>query len=215
MSRYTFSGIFKFLLGILLVQAATVAQVVAALHSDSRDVWILLGGLSLVLSLLAALWFVSILHHARKDAVSRMKDDFSKEREKIRLRAERDKAKVIRQSQEQILKDRDRTQAKASLKVGASFAGALGLGALMLFTQFFTFGLLTLSTAGGALAGYAWRTRQELTRRNREAALQGPRTEKVISWDGARHALASLTRPRHTTAAEAPSTAVRAPGNSP
>jgi hypothetical protein len=196
-NKINFSGLFKFLLGILLVQAATAAQVVAALHSGSREVWVLLGALSLVLGTLTALWFSTILHHARKDAVIRIKDDFSKEREKIRLRAERDKTKVIQQSHQQIMKDRNRTQAKASLKVGASFAGMVGLGAVMLLSQFVTFGLLTLSTAGGALAGYAWRTRQEFGRRERRALSQGP-VERVIGWGGARKALNALARVRHS-----------------
>jgi len=197
MLQFNFSGIFKFLLGILLVQAATAAQVVAALRSGSQEVWILLAALSLMLGILAALWFSSIAHHARKDAVTRIKDNFSKEREKIRLRAERDKTKVIQQSHQQIIKDRNRTQAKASLKIGASFAGVVGLGAIMLLTQFVTFGLLTLSTAGGALAGYAWRTRQELGRRERQALGNG-QVERVISWGGARKALNALGRVRQS-----------------
>jgi len=195
MIQFNFSGIFKFLFGILLVQAATAAQVVAGLRSGSQEVWILLSALSLVLGILTSLWFSSIAHHARKDAVTRIKDNFSKEREKIRLRAERDKTKVIQQSHQRIIKDRNRIQAKASLKIGASFAGVVGLGAIMLLTQFVTFGLLTLSTAGGALAGYAWRTRQELGRRERQGLSNG-QVERIVSWGSARKALNALGRVR-------------------
>ena len=109
----------------------------------------------------------------------------------------------MRQTQRQLLKDRDRTQAKANFKVGASVAGVIGVGAVMLFTQFLTLGLLTLSTAGGAIAGYAWRARKELARQD-PTALPAGRGDKLLGWEGARKALSGLTRLRELPAEEAP-----------
>ncbi len=178
MIDFGIANLIRFLLGILIVQAATAVQIYAALQTDKPLLWVVFGGLSLILGILAALWFSSMLRHAQKDAVKNMSERFSKEREKT---------KVIKQSHQQIIKDRNRTQSRASMKVGASFAGVIGLGGLMLFTQFFTLGMMLMSTAGGALAGYALRTRQEYkTRNDGPKVLPESRPLKRIGADSAR-----------------------------
>ena len=151
----------KFLMGILLIQGAAAVLTFAALQSAHIEVWLVLGLLALIMSCLAAFWFVSIAGHLRKDALARLRENFSREREQFRVKAEREKTKVIQQSHQQIAKERNRAQSKANFKVGASLAAALGLGVLMLLTQFVTIGLLTLTTAGGALGGYLFRARQD------------------------------------------------------
>ncbi len=155
------SLLFKFLVGILLVQGGAAVLVFAALSSGQTDVWLLLGALALFMGFLAAFWFASVAAQFRKDALARAKESFSREREQIRVKAEREKTKVVRQSHRQIAKERDRAQSKAKFKIGASFAAVLGLGFMMLLTQFFTLGLLTLTTAGGAVGGYLFRARQD------------------------------------------------------
>ena len=155
------SLLFKFVVGLLLIQGTAGLLVYAALRSDHLEVWLLLGALAVVISFFAAFWFVSIASHSRKDALARVRESFSREREQIRVKAEREKTKVIKRSQEEIAKERSRVQNKANFKVGASLAAAAGLGVLMLLTQFVTVGLLTLTTAGGALGGYLFRARQD------------------------------------------------------
>lgn len=59
-----------------------------------------------------------------------------------------------------------RTSTQANIKVGMAFAGAAGIGGLLLLTQFMTLGLLMLTTAGGALGGYVVRIRQEKAKAN-------------------------------------------------
>ncbi len=49
---------------------------------------------------------------------------------------------------------------RANLKVGLAFMAVSGLGVLMLVTNMLTLGLLTITTAGGALGGYLLRWRQ-------------------------------------------------------
>lgn len=182
MIRQHLFALFKFLIGILLIQVATGLQVMAALDSDKPQVWVLFGLLSLTLGVMAALWFLSIAGHSSQDSLVRAKEDFSRERERIRVQAEQEKVKVLKQTQQQMLKERDRTQAKANMKVGAAVAGVVGIGGLMLFTQFMTLGLLTLTAAGGALAGYAVRMRQDLASRDRQLALtSGPGTRRQIT----------------------------------
>jgi hypothetical protein len=196
MHRYGITDLVKFLLGILLIQLATAIQVLAGLRAQDRELWVLFALLSLTLGGIAALWFTSLTNHARRDAVARLKDDFSREREKIRLRAEREKTKVIEKSHQQIIRHRARSQSKAKMKASASFAGLLALGGIMLFTQFFTLGMLLVTTTGGALAGYGFRARQEYLGRRRNPEINADKPQSQ-TWDrSARRVVQSLTGPK-------------------
>jgi Flp pilus assembly protein TadB len=124
---------------------------------------------ALLIGIFAALWFAAIANGTRHHAIARVKDDFAREREKIRVQSEKDKSKLIAQTHRETLKTIRRMQAGASFKVGVGFATLLGLGGILLVTQFVTIGLLTLSTAGGALLGYVVRARQEYTGRRQQA----------------------------------------------
>ena len=190
MFRSNLSLLFKFLVGILLIQGTAALLVYAALKSDQIEVWLLLGALAVVISFLATFWFASIAGHLRKDALARVRENFSREREQIRVKAEREKTKVIKQSQQAIAKERNRAQNKANFKVGASLAAAAGLGVLMLLTQFVTVGLLTLTTAGGALGGYLFRARQDHAER---IGAEPKRLGDRVRWP-ARTALPKETR---------------------
>ncbi len=59
--------------------------------------------------------------------------------------------------------------------MGLAFAGALAAAGIMLITELLTLGLLTLTTAGGALGGYFMRAKQERSNRLQQ---QGESTEK-------------------------------------
>jgi len=185
----------KYLPGIVLVQVATVALVLAALKTDDRELWIAIAYLALIINLVTAFWFGSITSHLKKDAVAKAREQFSQEREKLRVNAEKQKSKLLKQSHAQMTKATNRAHAKANFKVGAAFAGIIGAGALMIFTQFMTLGILTLATGGGALAGYLARLRQELPYNKKQARLdhnsQGappmlpaPRQAKKLPWPG-------------------------------
>ena len=152
--------LFKFLVGTLLLQGAAGILVYAALRSGQAQVWLLSGALALILGSLGALWFTSLAGHLRKDALSRERESLSRQREQIRVRAEREKTKVIQQSHQQIARERRRARNNAKLKIGASSMAVIGLGLLMLLTQFATLGLVLMSGAGGALGGYLFRARQ-------------------------------------------------------
>ncbi len=181
---------FRFLPGIILVQAATVALVVLTMQVDQQAVWIAAALMALILGLVTAFWFGSIAAHMGKDALARVQEKHARDRERLRVKAEKDKTRVIEQSHRQIARATSRAHAKANLKVGAAFAAAVGAGVLMLFTQFLTVGLLTLTTAGGALVGYGVRARQELASRKRKAAGALPakdRTMRVIEAKPAVH----------------------------
>lgn len=180
MVGFNLSGLIKFLTGILLVQSATGLLVAVALRVDNHEIWILCLLLALTLCLITAFWFTSLIAHARKDATSQVREGFSREREKIRVRAEREKSKLMERSHQQIIKERNRSQTKGKTLSTTLFAGLLALGGTLIFTQFFTFGLLLMTTAGGALAGYLLRSRQTLLGRRQRPSLESGQTEKQI-----------------------------------
>lgn len=175
---------FRYLPGILILQVATVALVLAAGRTSDRELWIVIGCIALLISLVTAFWFASIASHGRKDAVTRARDEFYREREKLRVNAERQKNRLIEKSHAQITRETNRAHARASFKVGGAFVGVIAAGSLMVFTQFVTLGLLLLATGGGALAGYLARARQE-SRSRKNQAIQvitaAPQAQKKLS----------------------------------
>jgi len=159
----------KYLPGILIIQIATVAMTLAVIKSGDRELWLAVLALALIICLVTAFWFASIASHAKKDALARAKDEFYKEREKLRVNAERQKTTLLRKSHEEIRKETNRVHARSSFKLGAGFIGIVAAGSLMIFSQFITLGLLTLAVGGGALGGYLMRVRQEAVARQKEA----------------------------------------------
>ncbi len=152
----------KFLLGVIVVQLVTLSLFFAVTGTELENTQLMLtiGLLEVLFSVLAAFWFSSIARQRHRDELESVKEAHAREREKIRVNAERQKSRILNKSHKQMLKETRRAHAGANLKVGAAFAGALALGAVMLSTQFVTFGLLILTTAGGGLAGYLARGKQ-------------------------------------------------------
>ena len=68
---------------------------------------------------------------------------------------------MVKKTKKQIEVEARRAKTKANIKVGGAIAVAAGFGVMMLLTQFVTLGLLTLTTAGGAVGGYLVRSRKE------------------------------------------------------
>ncbi len=145
----------RFFAGILLVQAVT-AVLVLVVGVDTRDWdawWPIILAL-VVIGLVVAFWFSTIASHLRRDELDRARAEFAREREGLRAKAERDKTRLIRDSQKTIASEARRAEAKASLKVGVAAAAATGFGLLMMLTNFMTLGLLLLTGAGSGLGGY-------------------------------------------------------------
>jgi Flp pilus assembly protein TadB len=151
----------KFIPGILLLQIITVALVLIAPADLSNWGWLRLAVPILVAGFLSAFWFASIAANQRKDAISKLKEDHARERENIRVNAERAKTRLVKQSQQKAMQQVRRSSRQSNIRVGLAFAAAAGLGSLLLLTQFVSVGLLLLTTAGGGLGGYLLRIRQE------------------------------------------------------
>jgi hypothetical protein len=151
----------KFIFGILLLQVITIALVLIAPADLANWGWLRLAIPVLIAGFLTAFWFGSIAARQRKDKISRLKESHAKERETIRVNAERAKRKLVKQAQRKTVQEVRRASTRANIKIGLAFAGAAGLGGALILTQFMSLGILTLATVGGALGGYLLRIRQE------------------------------------------------------
>ncbi len=169
----------RFLIGILLLQGVTVLLVYTAFKTDWLTTWPLFALLGVAVGFLVALWFNTIVYAHRHRAVSRLSERFSKEREKIRVKAEQQRAKDGRSNERLAAKARNRASAGMSLKTGVVVGGTIGLGVAMMVAQFMTLGLITLTAAGGAALGYTVRVRQEKLITARRLAAE-ERTLRVI-----------------------------------
>lgn len=150
--------VLKFLLGIILVQLITAILIyISPINFDNTSSLLQLIVPLFFMALMVAFWFSSLSFSFQKETEHKMSNKFAKEREKLKVKAERDKLKVVKEAQKEIATEAKRTHAKANFKVGAAFAGVMGLGALFIFAQLLTAGLLTLSAATGAMGGYYWR----------------------------------------------------------
>lgn len=161
MLPFSLTSFLKYLTGILIVQGVTVLLVVTAFKTDLEKTGLLFALLNLAIGALTAFWFTSVAEGTRKQSLSKAKESFAREREKIRVRAEQQKTKEVRNSQRQIHREKSRAQKGSNIKTGLMLGGAAGVGVVMVLTQFVTLGLLTLTIAGGAALGYGLRARQD------------------------------------------------------
>ena len=150
----------RYLPGILLLQCATAAVVWFMPQSIDFRVWIGIALAVLLLGVFTSLWFTSLDKSTTQDAVNKAKLNFAKEREQYQVKAERAKTKLVEKTQKQIASEARKTQGKANLKVGGAFIAAIGAGILMLIIELLTFGLMTLTTAAGAMGGYLLRAKK-------------------------------------------------------
>lgn len=171
---------FRYLAGILIVQIATVALVWLAPDNLHGLAWLRLLIPLLLVGVFSAFWFTAIAKHKTRDDVAQLQAEHAREREKLKVNAERAKTRLVKKTQEQIARETKIAHGKANFKVGATLAGAMGFGALMLLTEMLTLGMMTMTTAGGALGGYLYRGRKEHKRQLSENSIEVKATPKLI-----------------------------------
>jgi len=150
----------KFFFGVVVVQIATILLIAPYIDNLDQIDRVQLGVPFVLIALMVALWFRTLVEYSRKDAEEKLKEKHLKERETLKVNAERAKTKVVKAAQKDIAREAKVTHAKANFKVGLAFAGVIGMGAFFMIAQMFTVGLLLLSAGGGAIGGYYLRNRQ-------------------------------------------------------
>ena len=156
----------RYLPGIFLIQIISV--VLVYLHGfdisgvDIKSALQLLVPL-LVLGITTALWFEHIGRARAQRHVEKLKENHAKDREKLQKQTEKEKNRVRVEAQKAIKRETRRVNTKANIKTFVSLGVAGGAGLLLLFTELFTLGMMTLMTASGAMGGYLWRATREPT----------------------------------------------------
>jgi Flp pilus assembly protein TadB len=174
-------SMFRFLPGILVVEAATVGVVMTAKSGSGEADWVPLGLLAFIITLLIAVWFGSIADHVKKDALAEARNSFARERENLLVAAETDKRATLEETHRRLVREVSRANRRANIKLGFGLFVLLSIGAVLLAVELVTVGLLTFAAAGGAVAGYLVRSRQEALAYQRKTG-QGvpPQLDRVI-----------------------------------
>lgn len=150
----------RYLPGILIVQLITVAIFWANRTQDLPSLWVSAVLPIGLIGFVTAFWFSSVAKADGERLIGKVRSEHAKEREKLQLDAEKDKAKVFKQTQKTIRREERRVGRRANIKVGLAFAGAALAGVVMIITELLTLGLMTITTAGGAMGGYLLRWKQ-------------------------------------------------------
>ncbi|MGV6816356.1 MAG: hypothetical protein ACWA44_03685 [Thiotrichales bacterium] len=169
----------RYLPGLVIVQLAAIALTLLFPTPATLEEWLRLLLVSSMVTVLVAFWFDALAKHASKDKIAKAAENFAKEREELRVKAEKEKTRVVKETQKQIAKETFKVNSRANLKVGAALTGVAGIGALLVFTQFMSLGLVALAGAGGGLAGYVTRVRQEHRKLTSSAGETRPRLKQV------------------------------------
>ena len=172
----------RYLPGIILVQLVTLALLWVNRDSTPVDLLVRVGLPALLLSSVVALWFSAISRMQTHKEHARLLEQHYAEREKLTTALERERAnvmqkasadqaklmerassereKLVRETHQDMIKAERRASRSANMKVGAAFTLVTVAGVGLLFVQFMTLGLLTITGASGALGGYLLRWRQ-------------------------------------------------------
>lgn len=152
---------FRYLPGILLLQIVTVALGWASLNLGGDAGWWQWLIPAALLAVVTAFWFASIERAGSRAAMDKLRMDHAHERERLKVAVEKDKARIQEHATKTIRREERRQSRRANLKVGGAFAVTTLAGVLLLITELFTLGFMTITTTAGALGGYLFRWRQQ------------------------------------------------------
>lgn len=154
----------KFLPGIVILQAITAGLtylLVTGGPTSENHLFFALIALDIAFILLMALWFSSLARQNNFAAMESLKEAHAKEREKLRVNAERQKNRLANKKHKEILKETKRAYRMANIKAGSVVIGLVLLGGVLVYSQFIAFGSMLLTAGGGGLLGYLARAKQE------------------------------------------------------
>lgn len=154
----------RFLPGILLLQFITAALAWAASTRMEHGDWWYLAIAALVSALATALWFGTIARHHAAVVLSSWRLRHEAEIHKLKNDVVRDRSRQQEKMHKEVRKVERRAGRRSNVKVGIAFAAVASMGVVMLLTELFTLGLLTITSAGSALGGYLMHWRQSKAR---------------------------------------------------
>ena len=172
----------RYLPGIVLVQIVTFTLFWVNQGASLEQLLLRVGLPAVMFSAVTALWLSLIGRMDAEQRNSALREQHAEERmqlnreiERVRSealqeasadkaqlleRAHTERERLVRQTHKEIMKQERSASRRSNMKVGLAFMGLTGFGVLMLVTQFMTLGLLTITTAGGAMGGYLLRWKQ-------------------------------------------------------
>ncbi len=172
----------RYLPGIVMVQVMTLALFWVNREASAQDLLLRAGLPALIIALVTALWLSTIGRMAAEQRRAKLIEKHAEERERLNRQIERtrsdvlqrasaDQAKLlerahtererlVEKTHRQLIQRERSISRRANVKVGLAFMTVTGLGVVMLVTELLMLGLLTITTAGGAMGGYMLRWRQ-------------------------------------------------------
>lgn len=176
----------RYLPGIVLVQLVTLAFFWANQTGLPEELLLRVVLPSALFACVTAFWFSAVSRTQTEKQLGKLRQAHAEDREKLQRemelsrsdvlqKASADKAKIlerahvereklVKKTHKEVLRNERSANRRASLKVGLAFAAVAALGVVMVISELLMLGLMTLTTAGGALGGYLLRWRQ--TQRN-------------------------------------------------
>lgn len=144
-----------------IIQLAAIAVALSIFRIGTTDAWITAGIYLVVSNFIFAYWIKLLSDIRIKDTVAAEREKFLNARERLKVKNEQEKLNMVRDTHKLISKETARASARANTKIGAIAVVAVAGGITLIAAQMLALGVLTLSTAGGGLAGYLVRIRQE------------------------------------------------------
>lgn len=173
---------FRYLPGIVLIQVVTLALFWVNQGATTENLLLRAGLPAAIIACVTALWLSTLGRMDGERRNAELREKHANEREQLNREIERtrsevlqqasaDKAQIqerahvererlVKQTHKQLMQRERSISRRANFKVALAFMAVSGLGVLMLVTNMLTLGLLTITTAGGALGGYLLRWRQ-------------------------------------------------------
>lgn len=173
---------FRYLPGIVLVQLVTLALFWVNQGASLENMLLRVALPALVVSGVTALWLSMIGRMEAERRNADLREAHASEREKLNREVERARSDVLQQASadraqlmerahaererlvksthKQLMQQERSASRRANIKVGLAFMGVTAMGVMFLITELLTLGLLTITTAGGAMGGYLFRWRQ-------------------------------------------------------
>ncbi|MGB0867582.1 MAG: hypothetical protein ACPGSC_13815, partial [Granulosicoccaceae bacterium] len=167
----------------LLIQVAAVVVTLGVFRVGTNDAWIAAGIYLISSSFIFAYWIKLLSDIRLKDSIAAEREKYLAERERIKLQAEQEKLNLVRDTHKLVSKEAAKASARANTKVGLIAAVAVVGGVTLIAAQMFALGILTLSTAGGGLAGYLMRLRQEKANKEKRLTQQWVRADEAEMED--------------------------------